>query len=434
MTEPVEGWIRRAGVRCAELGLDGLAQALFRHAKAESDHHLMMLADLCKLTSRWNSRRTPSVNADALIKEALSPGALHYCALHETNIAGPTPFAQLAIEYEIEMLPLRYGESVVSRCVEVLGVDVLSCLSFVTEHMTLDIEHTKFNARQLTKLIDLNPETMPSLIAAATSALDAYGRFLADCAELAGRHSGSLTHPQGAAPSFRWQLHAPLQASNARQERPLPVWLENARALRASVLWENGRRPQFKAEDSFCDPDPIDPYAYHILAYDGPRLVGCVRVYRLSSDTPPCLTETLLGCKTFSELLAGLSCRRSDTVEIGRWIVHPDFRRDRVVSLAAMLAAGSGALAMALASRCGTTRGLAICSVGTADHQDSMLARLGLTILRDLEPITHNGYNDDLRVCVCTDPQTLNYGFRRMMAAMANQIGITQSLCEIEAR
>jgi hypothetical protein len=32
MTEPVEGWIRRAGHRCGELGLEHLAKALAAHA------------------------------------------------------------------------------------------------------------------------------------------------------------------------------------------------------------------------------------------------------------------------------------------------------------------------------------------------------------------------------------------------------------------
>jgi hypothetical protein len=48
------------------------------------------------------------------------------------SIASESPFAQAAIEYEIEMLPLRYGKLVVGRCIEMLGADIISCLSFIT--------------------------------------------------------------------------------------------------------------------------------------------------------------------------------------------------------------------------------------------------------------------------------------------------------------
>jgi hypothetical protein len=77
---------------------------------------------------------------------------------------------------------------------------------------------------------------------------------------------------------------------------------------------------------TFFDADPIDPYAYHILAYDATRLVSCVRVYRLVSNGFSCVTEQILGEKTFSEILHKLGAQRAETVEIGRWIVHPAYR------------------------------------------------------------------------------------------------------------
>jgi hypothetical protein len=37
-------------------------------------------------------------------------------------------------QYEVEMLPLRYGWLFVGHCLEVLGEEISPCLSFVTEH------------------------------------------------------------------------------------------------------------------------------------------------------------------------------------------------------------------------------------------------------------------------------------------------------------
>src|SRR6202012_1843076 len=69
MTEPVEGWIRRAADRCSALGLPELGQALTRHARAEAGHHLMMIADLRSLAAHWNSRYSPAVDPDTLLDQ-----------------------------------------------------------------------------------------------------------------------------------------------------------------------------------------------------------------------------------------------------------------------------------------------------------------------------------------------------------------------------
>ena len=211
MTEPVESWIRRAASRCASLGLSDLAEALTRHAQAEAGHHLMMIADLRSLTDYWNARRTPPVDADELLRQAPNYGASRYCLVHEENIAGNTPYAQIAIEYEIEQLPMRYGGLFVARCLEIFGPEILPSLSFVTEHIDLDIGHTHFNSQQLSKLIDLVPESLPPLVAAGSAALDAYAQFLADCVELAENHC-QLSPIRSETPFqfLSWQLHCPL--------------------------------------------------------------------------------------------------------------------------------------------------------------------------------------------------------------------------------
>ena len=110
MTAPVEGWIRAAAERCAAIGLPELARALRGHARAEAGHDLMMIADARSLAARWNSRRNPPIDVDLLLNQEATPGVVQYCKVHDQNLVGATPFAQIAIEYEVEMLPLRYGE------------------------------------------------------------------------------------------------------------------------------------------------------------------------------------------------------------------------------------------------------------------------------------------------------------------------------------
>ncbi len=426
MTEPVESWIRRAAERCSALGLSELAEALTRHARAESGHHLMMISDLRSLAGHWNARNTPPVDPDALLRTTPSYGASRYCLVHEENIAGNTPFAQIAIEYEIEQLPLRYGSMFVTRCLEIFGPEILPSLSFVTEHIDLDIGHTHFNAQQLSKLMDLLPEALPSLIAAGGAALDAYAQFLADCVELAETHcQPSPIRSEGPFQFLSWQLQSP----PGQLEGSWPEWIDEVRSLRGAAFFDNGRRPHFRTgEGCYTDCDPIDLHAWHILAYAGDRLVGCVRVYPLSETGPQCLTEKLLGEEHFAEMLLTLSKHRNKTFEIGRWVVDPALRAQGSLApgIGVQLAAGAGALALALVNLREEENGVAIFSAGSQDKQYLMLSRLGLRPVSGIEPVASAEYDDVIRVMYCTNTQQLQPRFRRMMDAMEVAIGLDQ--------
>ena len=428
MTEPVESWIRRAASRCAALGLSDLEEALTRHARAEAGHHMMMIADLRSLECHWNLRHTPPVDADELLRVTPSPGAIRYCLVHEENIAGDTPYAQIAIEYEIEQLPLRYGGLFVARCLEIFGPEILPSLSFVTEHIDLDIGHTRFNAQQLSKLIDLLPESLPSLVTAGGAALAAYAQFLTDCVELAENHcQGSPIRSEMPAQFLSWQLQRPLRDTISGAGDSLPKWVDEVRSLRGAALFDNGRRPHFRTGDGYyADSDPIDLHAWHVLAYAGDGLAGCVRVYPLAGDGPPCLTETLLGEEQFSQMLRRLGRHRDNTIEIGRWVVDPRLRRQPSLApgIGVQLAAGAGALALALVNQSEDVNGVAIFSAGSQDKQYTLLSRLGLRPVSGIEPLISIEYDDVIRVMYCTKTQELQLRFQRTMDAMAKVMGI----------
>ena len=431
MTEPVESWIRRAASRCASLGISYLAEALTQHAQAEAGHHLMLIGDLRSLARHWNSRQEPPVDAEELLHMPPSLGATRYCLVHEENIAGDSPYAQIAIEYEIEQLPLHYGGIFVARCLEIFGPGILSSLSFVTEHIDLDIGHTKFNAQQLSKLIEQVPESLTPLVAAGSAALDAYAQFLTDCAELAERFCElSPIKPERPYQFISWQLHSPLRGSMNGVDS-WPKWIDEVRSLRGAVLFNEGRRPQFKSDDGcFVDSDPIDLHAWHVLAYAGERLVGCVRVYRLSGECPPCLTEMLLGEEQFSRMLHRMEKRRENTIEIGRWVVDPSLRmlRNLAPGIGVQLAAGAAALTFAIVNQSEDVNGVAISSAGSSDNQYLLLSRLGLKPVSGIKPVTSTEYDDVIRVMYCTNSAEIQSRFRRMMDAMAEVIGIDQML------
>jgi hypothetical protein len=181
LTRPVEGWLLRSSRRCAEVGLPDLSRALRCHARAEAGHDQMMVRDTHALVARWNARRRPSFDAESLLNRAPTAGGRMYRQLHEDTIAGSTPFAQIAIEYEIEMLPVQFGPVLLERCRAVLGPGITEGLSFLHEHITLDVGHTRFNEQQLEKLLQAHPEYLEALVRAGTAALAAYQAFLGDC-------------------------------------------------------------------------------------------------------------------------------------------------------------------------------------------------------------------------------------------------------------
>lgn len=434
MTKPVEGWIRRAAARCTSMGFSQLGHRLGLHAAAEADHHLLMIADLRSLAARWNARRAPPVDADVLLGQFPSPGVVTYCQLHEANIAGETPFAQVAIEYEIEMLPLRYGNVVVERCIELLGTDILSCLSFITKHIVLDGAHTDLNADMLADVIQCAPWSLSSLAAAGSSALDAYAGFLGDCVQLAQDHARRVQNQRSVdQPSLKWNLKLPFHwAANCQKEFLALEWLKNVSVLRGRVLFDNGRRPGFRTPDGgFLDPDPIDAHAFHILAYDGARLVGCVRLYHLELKGPLCVTERILGERTFSHMLQTLGAQRTGIVEIGRWIVDPEYRVTRGdFGLSIQLVAASGALAKALGEASDDLRGLVICAAGTEDRQDILLTRLGMVPVSGIGSTYCEDYKDNVRILCCSQRQRLNPQFMGFIDKMANKLGLNDTLLE----
>jgi hypothetical protein len=187
MTEPVEGWIRRAGERCRERGAKGVGDRLVGHARAEAGHHLLMVADTRHLAARWNARRGSDrdLDADRLLARAPSPAVARYARLHEEVIAGSAPFAQVAIELEIEALSLTHGADFVKQCVRRLEPAIVDCLSFVREHVAADVGHSEFNRRELTRLLEEDAVALGPLVAAGSEALDAYGAFLDECLDFA---------------------------------------------------------------------------------------------------------------------------------------------------------------------------------------------------------------------------------------------------------
>ncbi len=185
MTQPVEDWINRAGNNCKRIGLTELGQALCSHAKHEAGHHLMMINDTKFLVTDWNRKYEPKLDAKQMLEQPITDGVENYIKLHEDMIESETPFGQLAIELEIESLSVRVVPSLMEQFKKVLGSDILEGVSFLEDHVALDVSHTQFNKRQLDKFLTEKPDALESLVNAGEKALEAYEMFLSNCISLA---------------------------------------------------------------------------------------------------------------------------------------------------------------------------------------------------------------------------------------------------------
>ncbi len=185
MTEPVDRWITQAGERCKQLGFVEVGNALCLHATHEAGHHEMMITDTKTLVKNWNERHAFQLDATEMLAQPLPNGVQKYVKLHEDVIASDTPFCQLAIELEIERLSVDVGPILIKQCLEILGSDVVKGLSFLEEHIAIDVSHTHFNQKQMNKFLEQHPDMVMPLADTAKKALEAYQLFLNDCVQLA---------------------------------------------------------------------------------------------------------------------------------------------------------------------------------------------------------------------------------------------------------
>lgn len=193
ITEPVDGWIRRAGERCVAIGLGELGQSLITHSKHEAGHHLMLIDDTRLLTSRWNERRAPALDADALMAQPATPAMRDYIRLHEETIASELPYGQVAIELEIERMSTTFGPRLMQQCRRVLAPELLAGLSFIKEHVAVDVGHTALNEKLMARLLLLRPDAATRLSAIGSEALRIYVRFFGECLAVAQREAGRVS-------------------------------------------------------------------------------------------------------------------------------------------------------------------------------------------------------------------------------------------------
>ena len=378
MTHPVEGWIRRAGERCRETGFASLGDQLTKHARHEAGHHRLMVSDLWSLADSWNANHAEKIDPIALSRVNLPDSIRQYRALHEDLIAGDAPFTQIALEYEIEALSVRHGGALLDAA----GNTGTAGYTFLTEHVAIDGAHTRFNRRQIARLLLDCPETLDALVDVGAAALQIYGQFIDDCVAAVMAFGNDRADPQ---------LTCRILPPPGIAAGPVPEWLLWVRALRTRVLYDDGMRPAFApGGGAFGDADPVDLQSHHLILQDGDMSVGAARLTAHGS-TMPSLTDAAFGRENVRENLRRAGLSRDACAEASRLVVHPDYRRGFNPRL---LFAGLWALAEELHAEA------IIAAVGTGKGQDRLFSILGADMLDGAGRADAPLFNDSLRLAV----------------------------------
>lgn len=181
LTEPIPVYLERAGERCKNMGLQEMAKFFYEHEEEEDGHDNWAIEDVEKLVENWNKENsTFPLDAQKLLANKISPAVKRYHELHEEVIEGDFPWAELAIDVEIELFSTTYGPILVNKWVECMGKDSLSNISFLYKHVVADVEHTDTNFEVVDKFISENPQSINTLVETATKALNSYADFLED--------------------------------------------------------------------------------------------------------------------------------------------------------------------------------------------------------------------------------------------------------------
>ena len=78
-----------------------------------------------------------------------------------------------------------FGPRLMKQVETVLGADVAGMLSFLNEHVVVDVGHTLLNEKMLGEAIARSPDNGPVYAETGARAMTTYIRFLGDCLRIA---------------------------------------------------------------------------------------------------------------------------------------------------------------------------------------------------------------------------------------------------------
>lgn len=202
---------------------------------------------------------------------------------------------------------------------------------------------------------------------------------------------------------FTLKVHVPPsvpELAGAGDSADFATALEQIRAFRAEVFYDDGRRPSFRGADGvFRDVEDIDEYACHIVCRDpAGDVIGCMRVARADLLRSSAVAEHL-GEERSEKEIRDLGLEKSQVMEVGRLAVASDQRR-RGVARALLMTSHVLACRLGCLVMWGTA--------GQGDGQDKYLSKFSSGVLAD-SSATVAKYEDEACVVIHDHRLTLPF-------------------------
>lgn len=187
LQEPAERYLVEASRRCSAVGEHRLALTLLQIASEAIDRYRLVAHDSRTLAQLWNARHEPNINLTWLMTQPSTMGMQRLHAHHQSLVASPQPWTQLAAIYEADAMLGSVVERVTQQARRLLGDEIRACLR------SLDaIAH--FGERSslaptMVAFLETNPERVDPMVSAAERTLEIYGDFLIECCTAAANLS-----------------------------------------------------------------------------------------------------------------------------------------------------------------------------------------------------------------------------------------------------
>lgn len=190
LQEPAERFLVEGSRRCSEVGEHRLSITMLQIASEAIDRYRLVADDTRRLAQLWNGRRRSLLNLTNLLTQSPTPSMRRLHNYSQSLVAGPQPWAQLAVIYETDAMLGSVVERVVGQARRLLGDDVDSCLSSLDAIANFSERGTL--GRTMVAFLDANPERVDRMVETGCHTLEIYGDFLQECYDAASH----LTQPE----------------------------------------------------------------------------------------------------------------------------------------------------------------------------------------------------------------------------------------------
>ena len=178
--KPIGEWVCQISERCHAMGFSDLANLLESRVVDRDEQYAANFGDLEIFVSKWNKKNNFQLRIPELLNLDMTGGVRLYQSAYEDVLYFKEPFALIAVDYEIAWLALYMNTRLVDSCAQHNRVSSRQRERWV-ERREAYIERLRFNAKQMKKFLDQNPDYLESFVKAGSNAIQAHTLFLEDC-------------------------------------------------------------------------------------------------------------------------------------------------------------------------------------------------------------------------------------------------------------